>query len=590
MSRYSFFFSLVWQNRFSYLTGVVTLALTLWMSLAIPRYLQQAIDILSRADGSAHGDFINRLQWILLFAVAIIFTRTLSRMVFFTPGRKVEFDLKNRLLAHLTTLQRSYFSQNPTGAIISRINNDINGIRLVMGFGLLQLTNSVATLSLAPYYMYRISPTLTLYSTLPVIAGFMVLQIGVRMMRSEQMKQMTTLQNLSDFIVESYNGIEVVKGCRTYPHTQRQFGRLNGAVMETQLRLANIRAFFMPILSHLVNGLKVMLVLLGGLMVIRAEITMGEFLAYLLYLTMMVPPLMGMTFMMFVLQRGFTSMDSIQSILETPPDLPPLPQPQPELKTPWQTGLAIRGLTYAYPERPGQPVLTDIGMDIRPGEIVGLFGQVGSGKTTLVNLINRYLAPPEGTVWAEGVDTTHVPQQNLRRWVVTVTQDPFLFSDTIRENLMFGGSEDEDALSQTVEDAALRPDLDRFPQGLDTLVGEKGITLSGGQKQRIALGRAMLKPCELLILDDPLSAVDHETERSLIRSIYGFHHSRSLLIVSHRTSVLEKADRIVVLENGRVVDTGTHGELINREGSYRRGWLLQTEQDHQTGQDRPRLT
>jgi ATP-binding cassette subfamily B protein len=240
----------------------------------------------------------------------------------------------------------------------------------------------------------------------------------------------------------------------------------------------------------------------------------------------------------------------------------------------------VERLTYAYPDAPAAPVLRDVSFEVRPGEIVGIFGPVGSGKSTLVNLINRYLTAPPGSIMLDGVDITEVRQELVRRHVVTVTQDPFLFSMSIRENVLFGARTDgaEEPLRQAITSASLQPDLSRFPGGIETQVGERGITLSGGQKQRIALARAIMKPCDLLVLDDPLSAVDHETERFLIGQIYGFQHSRSLLIVSHRVSVLERANRIVVLDRGTVADTGSHEELISREGAYRTAWLLQAEQ------------
>lgn len=584
MNRLRFLLSLLVRHAASYALGVVAIGLTLWMSLAIPRFLQDAIDILESNPDPAGDAFLGKILWILFFAVAIIFVRTASRLLFFTPGRKVEYQLKNDLLRHLTRLQRDYFLANPTGSIISRINNDINGVRMLMGFGLMGLVNSVGMLSLAPIYMYQISPRLTLYVALPIAVAFMLLQVAVRKLRAEQMKQMKAMQDLSDFTVESYNGIDVLKSFRGFVWAQGQFEAQSRSVRDSAIRMSNIRAFFLPLLTHIANGLKVMLVLVGGVMVINNELSIGGFMAYALYLAMLVPPLMGMTWMMFVIQRGVTALVSLEQVFNTLPGLPAVnPQARQALPSVLQEGLEVRGLTHAYADDPHHPVLSDLSFQVRPGEIVGVFGGIGSGKSTLVNLINGYLSPPPGTVTLDGLDVNDLGQDLLREHVVTVTQEPFLFSESVRENIAFAAQEaTDDEVALAARHAALDTDINLFPQGMETLVGEKGITLSGGQKQRISLARTLLKPCDLLVLDDVLSAVDHETERYLIERIYQFEHARSLLLISHRISALERASRILVLEAGRMVDQGTHEELIQREGDYRQAWLFQSEQEMET--------
>jgi len=579
MFRFRFFVSLLRLHALSYISGLLLLGATMWMTLAIPRYLEEAIDILRGNPDPAGREFLNRIGWMLVFATAIIATRTFSRLLFFTPGRAVEFELKNRMLEHLSTLQRGFFMQNPSGAIISRINNDITGIRMMMGFGLLQAANSIATLSFAPYYMYRISPSLTLSVVAPLLVALVLLQAGMRRLRGEQMNQMHGLQELSDFTVESYGGVDVLKTYRHFGWVEGRFATLSDAVRNSAIRMSNIRAFLMPLLSHIVNALKVLLVLFGGLMVARQDMTMGQFMAYSLYLTMLVPPLMGLTFLMFMLQRGMTALVSLETVLTTSPGLPPLrPEAEAALPERLAEGLRVERLSFAYPDGAAQPALRDVSLRVRPGEIVGVFGAVGSGKSTLINLVNGYLTPPPGTVFLDGVDVTHISHRRLRSHVATVTQEPFLFSDSVRENIRLAApAADPAAVEQAAQAAALGEDLARLPGGLDTLVGEKGITLSGGQKQRISLARSLLKPCDLLILDDVLSAVDHETERYLIGQIYGFRHARALLIVSHRISVLERAHRILVLDGGRVVASGSHDELAARDGIYRQAWQYQRE-------------
>ena len=634
--RFRYLFRLIGEHAGSFGAGAGFLALTLWMSLAIPRYLQEAIDLL--ASGGSGSAVLAKVWLILGFAVAMVLTRTVSRMLFLVPGRRVEFDLKNRLLAHLLGQDREYFLANPTGELISRINNDINGVRMLIAMGTMMLIQTAGTLTLAPWYMYRISPDLTLYCALPIAAGFLVLQVAVQRMRRNQIRHMKALQELSDFTVESYGGLDPLKAFRGLGWAERRFAALSGEVRDAGLGMAAVRAWFFPLLTHLVNGLKVLVVLVGGFAVVRGEITIGGFTAFMVYLSMLVGPLMGATFLTFLLQRGMTCLGSLLEVFAAEPARP-APRTGAPLPARLETGLDVEDLRFAYPDEPERPVLDGVSLKVAPGEVVGVFGPVGSGKSTLVNLLNRYLAPPPGAVRLDGVDVRDVGAGELRRHVVTVTQEPFLFSDTLRANVAFGVEEETDGdgrpaetreegaggprgegaagpagagagdgggaggrppvgelaasgdgsgsrtgpldafVERAVADAALGPDLARMPAGLRTVVGERGITLSGGQKQRVALARAMLKPCDLLILDDVLSAVDQETERVLVDRIHALATARSLLVVSHRVSVLERADRVIVLDRGRVVDEGHHRELAAREGPYREAWRRQTDEE-----------
>ena len=572
--RFRYLLGLVGEHAWSFGAGTAFLALTLWMSLAIPRYLQEAIDRLA-ADPSA-GEVLPLVWLILGFAVAMVVTRTVSRLLFLVPGRRVEYDLKNRLLAHLFGQDRAFFLANPTGELISRINNDINGVRMLLGMGTMMLIQSAGTLTLAPWYMYRISPELTLYCALPVVFGFLVLQFAVQRMRRNQQRHMKALQGLSDFTVESYGGLDPLKSFRGLGWAERRFADLSGEVRDAGLAMATVRAWFFPLLTHLVNGLKVLLVLVGGFAVVAGEITIGGFTAFMVYLSMLVGPLMGATFMMFLLQRGMTSLGSLLEVFAAEPSRP-APRPGAALPERLGEGLVVDGLSFAYPDEPERLVLDGVSLKVAPGEVVGVFGPVGSGKTTLVNLLNHYLVPPVGAVRLDGVDVRDVEAGELRRHVVTVAQEPYLFSDTLAANVAFGAEEGapQARVERAVAHAALGPDLERMPAGLRTVVGERGITLSGGQKQRVAFARATLKPCDLLILDDVLSAVDHDTERVLVERIHSLANARSVLVVSHRVSVLERADRVVVLEHGQVVDEGHHAELAAREGPYREAWRRQ---------------
>ena len=575
------------EHLWSYAIGAVLLGGTLWMTFAIPRYLAAAIDLMATNPNPQSSPFLGLIAWILVFAVAVVITRTGSRLFFFVPGRRVEFDLKNRLLVHLASLQRGYFVKNPSGAIISRINNDINGVRMLLGAGMMMVITSTGTLSLAPYYMYQLAPRLTLYCAIPIILGFGCMQLGLRRMRSEQVRQMRELRNLSEFTVESFNGVDVLKAYRSYAWAEASFTSISDEVRNAALRMSTVRAYLMPLLLHLTNALKVMVLLVGGAAVIREDLSIGDFTAYMLYLSMLVPPLMGMTFMLFILQRGFTGLTSLLDVFDTKPNLPPVDAAAgARLPPTLSRGLRVQGLSFSYPEAPDLRILCEVSFEVRVGQVVGVFGAVGSGKSTLVNVLNGYLQAPPATVFLDDVDVVALGQGRVREHVVTVAQEPFLFSDSVRENITLALDEiSSEGVANAVRVSALAPDLERMPAGIETLVGEKGITLSGGQKQRVALARATLKPCDLLLLDDVLSAVDHETERVLIEQIYLFQHANATLLVSHRISALERADRVLVFEAGRITHQGTHAELVAREGPYREAWRLQASTGKRSASD-----
>jgi ATP-binding cassette, subfamily B, multidrug efflux pump len=568
------------EHLASYALGTLLVAATLWMTFAIPRYVAQAIDLMG-ASAAADGDALfNRLLLIVAFAVAIVGVRTGSRLAFFVPGRRAEFDLKNRMLVKLSGLQRDFYLANPSGAVISRMNNDINGVRMLLGAGLMRALSSIGTLSLAPVYMYQISPDLTLYCTVPLVAGFLLVQSGMRKMRKYQLQQMQDLRTLSEFTVESLNGVDVLKSYGGYEWAQGSFWNLSEKVRITATLMSTIRAYFMPLLLHLTNGLKMLLLIVGGTLVINEQLSPGDFTAYLLYLSLLVMPLVGMTFMLFMLQRGYVSLGALMEVLFADCGIAephePLPAKVVVAGAAESTHVSIKNLSFAYPDQPESRVLRDLNFTIEQGQVVGLFGGVGAGKSTLVNILNGHLKIPPGHVYLNGEDIVSLGHQRLRAQVRTVSQEPFLFSDSIRNNIALAVDDGNGSrILDAAEAAALGPDLERMPSGLETVVGERGITLSGGQKQRVALARALVEPSPVLLLDDVLSAVDHDTERALIDAIYAQVHEQATLLVSHRLSVLERADLVLVLDDGYIFERGSHAQLIDRSGPYRDAWLLQ---------------
>ncbi len=567
------------RHRLTYSMGVLAMLATNYVFVLIPQYIQKSIDVLAGNLEATDRQLLGYIGLILALSVAVVGVRTLSRILFFNPGREVEREIKDQMYDKLTRLGRDFFAQNSTGAIISRINNDINGVRMVSGFGIMQIFNILFALTLTPYMMWQLSPRLTLYAALPVLVVFVLVRIGMMIMVRSMNARQEALQNLSGDTVAFLTGVSVIKSNEMHPWAGRKFRASNQRLLDQTLRIARVRSFVMPLLGNLDQILKVMVLLVGGLMVIREGFTIGQLTAFISYTALLAMPIMGLGWVITVFQEAFVGISSLQKVLSEPEenaDKRLLPQEQAEAL--FRDGLEVRGLGYAYPGAE-QPALSDVSFRVLPGQIVGVVGMVGSGKTTLVNCLNRYFDIPKGTVFYSGQDAALLDARSVRTVTRTVTQDVFLFSDSLENNIRFGserfGPEQRKDLDEVVRQSALAEEVKRFDKGLETLVGEKGIMLSGGQKQRISLARALYTPTELLILDDVLSAVDNDTERQLMRAIWGNRQAKSVLIVTHRLSVLEKADNILVLDQGRVAAQGTHEQLLQSSDFYRKALELQ---------------
>ncbi|MBF0276517.1 MAG: ABC transporter ATP-binding protein [SAR324 cluster bacterium] len=524
---------------------------------------------------------IQYLFIMLGLAVIMMLVRMCSRLLFFTPGRAIECEIKDDMFAKLMELQKDFHEKNPSGTVISKLNNDVTGIRMLCGFGMLALFNIVTALSLTPYKMWLLSPRLTLYCVIPIVFVFVVVKIGMSIMVKNTRARMKNLQALSDFTVSSLSGIDVIKSFEMKNWVTEKFDQENKAILQRSLNISMIRSFFLPILTNLENILKTVILLIGGLFVIKADFTIGELTAYITYAGLLTLPLMSLGWVTTMIQQGLVGVESIQTIAQQKgpfSDVAGLPPNKTDHL--FDAGLEVKNLHFRYPGQV-EATLNGISFSILPGQTVGILGRIGSGKTTLVNCLNRYLAIDNNQIFFGDQDINLFSPMDIRHAIRTVTQDPFLFSDTVEDNICFGSFEHLEDFSVNLKtilyECALEDEIRRFPQQEKTLVGEKGIMLSGGQKQRISLARAMTAPCDLLILDNVLSAVDAETENFLLKQILRKQHARSLLIVSHRAKTMENADLILVLEEGKIVDQGIHQDLVERPGYYQETWTLQNE-------------
>lgn len=570
-SKLKFLLRYTHRYRWWYSGGIVFLALTIWASVTIPEYIQKSIDAIALGRVDSSGDFYQYVGLILLLALGLMVVRSLSRVLFFVPGRLVERQLKGELFRKLSTFGKAYYDANSSGSIISRINNDINGVRMITGFGLLQIGNILFSLSVTPYKMWAMSPTLTLYCMVPLVVIFIIVRFGMVIMVKNTHLRMEALQRLSGRTVSFLSGNAVIKSYNIHHWAEDKVEEENVSLLGFTLKIAWIRSFIMPLLGSMEQVLKIVVLFAGGLLVIKGEFTIGQLTEYIAYAALLTHPIMGLGWVLTVFQQGFVGITSLQTIMNRKGEDDDKPALAAEQKAHLlDEGLHATDLTFQY-HNGDAPVLKDLNFRIKPGQVVGITGPLGAGKSTLVNLLNGYLKPEAGQLFYGATDAAGLRGQDVRTRVRTVSQDVFLFSDTVENNIAFGKElqVDPPEIKKAVFRSALADELARFPKKEQTMVGEKGIMLSGGQKQRISLARALYAPGQLLVLDDVFSAVDTDTERFLIKQLFDNKVASMLVLVSNRMSVLERCDFNLVLEDGRLTAMGTHEELLQKSDFYR---------------------
>ncbi len=571
-------------NKYSYLFAIVCIFAVNYLQVEIPRYIQLAVDLLNESTVEAQAGLIENVQWVVALSLVMVVIRILSRMYSLNPGRITEAALKNDVFHRLNRLPASFHEKFASGKLISIINNDLNGIRLFYGIGFLQLFNILFALSLTPIWMWKISPELTLYSVVPIVIAAIIFRIGFRKLRALHTERLERLQNLSEQLMNYLSGIDLIKNQQMGEWVTSEVEEVNARLFDCTMKIAKIQTFFMPILDYANHFMKVLILGLGGYYLLQAKLSIGEITAFLSYSVLLALPLMHLGRIVTVYQMGMISIDSVQNILNNEvPSTDTLRMAQDEKSSLRGSTLLVQNLSYRYPSVEGEhseDVLKNLSFSIGSGERVGVLGSIGSGKSTLVNCLNHHLSLEAGQIFWGGKDITEMSRQDWRGYVRTITQDPYLFSDTISENVKFGAkrsdqNDKELNVAQVLELSQLSEDVQRFDAGDQTLVGEKGIMLSGGQKQRLSIARALLTPSDLIIMDNVLSAVDYETERTILKGVFNRIQGQSLLVVSHRVSALEYMDKILVLDRGEIIARGTHAELLETSSYYRETWELQ---------------
>jgi ATP-binding cassette, subfamily B, multidrug efflux pump len=555
-----------------YLVGITAVFATNWMSVTIPLYLADGIDALLEPNEST----VDRVRWdalvVAVMGFAVILVRTVSRVAFFTPGRLVEAKLKQTVFERLIRQQRVFLRHWPTGDLISRTTSDVNYLRLLGGFAALQVVNVAAAVGLVGVQMVRISPTLALWLSIPVLIALGITRIFLRRMFLLMRRLQQGNAALSAQVLSSYQGIATAQDFSAGGALEVRFRGLNDEVLEATLERAKLRTIIGPVLS-LGAAVNVCILLgVGGPMAIRGEITIGELVAFTTLVAYLTSPLRSLSFLLSLLKQSAAALERVNAVLEPPIDRPEGPEGQsPAEESP---AITVSGLSFAYPEAPEQLVLSDLSFSIPAGGTLGVVGMTGAGKSTLLRCLSRVYNPPPGTVFVDGVDVRDLDLDEWRSRMAYVPQRAFLFSESLRDNILLGADE-RSIFEQVIEQTALRPDIEALPDGVDTQVGEAGLMLSGGQRQRTALARGLAREHRFLLLDDVLSAVDHETEDALIHAIRAYGKGPTTIIVAHRLSAIRHADWIVVIREGSLLQAGTHDDLVSRPGLYAEIW------DHQ---------
>ena len=555
----------VLRYRRAFFLGLVCVVCTRAIALASPLVLGYAIDDLTRSVTRAKlSAYAALLLAIGLVSGVFLF---LQRRILIGASRDIEYDMRNDFFAHLETLPLAYFQTHRTGDLMSRATNDLNAVRMMIGPSIMYSANTMLTLVVALFVMIGIDARLTLFALIPMP----FVSISVKVFGSAIHKRFESIQaQLSDVSAvaqESLSGVRVVRAYRQERFEIGRFRQTNDEYVRRNRKLIRVQGAFFPIMG-LLMGVGALLVLwLGAQDVIGGRMTVGELVAFNSYLMMLAWPMIAFGWVTNLLQRGTASWKRMLEVLTAEPAITDAGAiSQVTSRDQVRGDVEFRDLTFAYGDT---VVLRNISATLPAGTTTAIVGATGSGKSTLLNLLPRLSDPPPGTVFVDGIDVRQLPLAVLRGATGFVPQEPFLFSATIADNIAFGVADvRREAVEHAAHVARLDKDLTDFPKGYDTVVGERGITLSGGQKQRTAIARAVMTDPKILVLDDALSAVDTYTEEEILSRLAGVMRSRTTIIVSHRVSTVRTADQILVLDEGAIVERGTHDQLVARNGVY----------------------
>jgi len=558
-------FSYMRRYRWGYLWGTLACIATNLAAVQGPQILRKAIDELERGVSRERIVFLAGV-FVAIYLIKGVFLYA-QRWILIGISREIEFDLRNDLFLQLERQDAAFYQKYRTGDIMARMTNDLNAVRMLLGPALMYSANTVFFTIGALYYLLRISPWLTLVAWAPMPLASILVQYFGRKIHDRFEKIQESFSEISSQAQENYTGARLVRAFGREQSQMSLFEKLNRQYISRALGLVQLMGMLWPTLEFILGIAMIITLLVGGHEVIMHRITSGEFVAFNTYMILLIWPIIAVGWVVNLFQRGTASVKRIDELLHAEPGID---DRDADTAIPTNAILSgeieFRDLSFSYGEA---LVLRNITLKVPAGSSLAIVGPTGSGKSTLVNLVSRLYEAPEGSLFIDGRPIRHYPLEMLRRNMGIVPQETFLFSETIRENLAFGSPDSlAEDLFEAAETAHIRREFEEFPQGLETMVGERGMTLSGGQKQRSAIARALLRHPAILILDDALASVDTYTEERILSGLSSYTSTATTILISHRVSTVRNADQIAVLAHGRIVEVGCHDDLLARDGYY----------------------
>ncbi len=570
------------RHRWFYVFGVGALLGADLAQLVLPQVLKRFVNTVQQA-GAVQADLWPYAVALVVLAVIIFATRFLWRNFVQGAARLIDFEMRQDLFHQFTLLSPNYFNHHKTGDLMAHATNDLQAVRMALSMGVVMIADTAFLITSTLIIMFAtISPSLATFALLPLPLAALVTGLLGRQIHLRFRAVQDQFSTLSEHVQENFSGIRVVKSFvqegpeldRLMGHSQEYFAR--------NMNLVRIWALIQPLVQFIQGLAFVIALVYGGILVVRNTISLGSFVAFTSYLGLLNWPMQSIGQLVNLIQRSGASLQRLQEIFSERPEITDRPGAvAPE--TPLSGALTISHLTFSYPDS-NRPAIADVSVDLAAGRTLALIGRTGAGKSTIINLLLRVFDPPPGTVFVDQIDILDLPLLTLRQTIAYVPPDNFLFSESIAQNIAFSDSElGRDIVEQAAADAAVKGEILQFPDGFETLLGERGVTLSGGHKQRVSLARALAKTAQVLILDDSFSAVDTYTEETILRGLLDLRQNRTTLLVAHRVSTIKHADLILVLEDGRVIEQGTHAELLAKKGFYSRLYQRQLLEDRVGG-------